>query len=488
MEYNLRKRHTSQIISPKDQSPSNTFEPLSEESEVIKDMSSQKVPQQDPGSSNQPQQKPKGKKEEEKEIPVIHMKDFSEVDMEEKLNLLMVAINKVNTNLHLKMESLGEKIAAVEKKVEEKTTALDTRLGAVEESLNDETEGALPRLRDAETSISDLLDRVEILEEEKTKLNDHIFSLKGVTQVNNRKIITVENKVLKLTTRSMQNNVLIHGLTGDQPKEQCKEAVLKFFREQMKMDTTDEEVMKAHRIGRINQSAKPRMMVVRCQVSLRERIFDYTKNLKDLKNDLGNYYSVSPQLPEPLFTQKRETREKVIEVKKLNDNQPDPAKKTKIDFKNGFLHLDGKPQKKHIIPPTVTDMYNVLPDTQVKIDAISLEQSPIYQEKGSAFTGYATRISSTTEAKLAYKKVKQLVPDADHIMMSYVFRQYSGYHDDGEHAAGKKLSSILADRNATNTAVFVTRVFPGTHIGPKRFIYIEKAAKEALNLLVSKGQ
>ena len=48
------------------------------------------------------------------EIPVINMQDFESVNADDKLNLLMAAINKINTNMYLKFDFL-KKVLADEK-------------------------------------------------------------------------------------------------------------------------------------------------------------------------------------------------------------------------------------------------------------------------------------------------------------------------------------------------------------------------------------
>ena len=117
------------------------------------------------------------------------------------------------------------------------------------------------------------------------------------------------------------------------------------------------------------------------------------------------------------------------------------------------------------------------------MDKIEFAQSGTYKEKASSFVAYAACVQNVTEVRNAYYKAKQLSPDADHIMVSYAIKHHSGHHDDSEHGASKRLLSILQDRNARNMAVFVARYYGGLHLGPKRFVYIEKAAKEAFNLL-----
>ena len=161
-------------------------------------------------------------------------------------------------------------------------------------------------------------------------------------------------------------------------------------------------------------------------------------------------------------------------------------KKIKVEMRRGTLYLNGKLQKKYVNPPTVMEMMNIQQDTQERIDSLRFTQSPTIVDKNSSFTVFAVKVANTTEVKLAYKKAKQISPDADHIVMAYAVKQYSGYHDNGEHTAGKRLAAILMERNLKDTAIFVARIYGGQHIGPKRFLHIEKSARDAINELQMK--
>ena len=46
------------------------------------------------------------------DIPVVPMDDFAVVDINDKLNLLMAAINKINTKMHIKFESVQKQLTA----------------------------------------------------------------------------------------------------------------------------------------------------------------------------------------------------------------------------------------------------------------------------------------------------------------------------------------------------------------------------------------
>ena len=505
--YNLRKRHVSVPITSskpvhQSQTPQNcqSLMPLVEvlsisgENINMKQNKINKMPKKmingdsstgEPGSGQDTSsdEQDHSKEQQIQEVPVIKMKDFSAVDMEEKLNLLMVAINKINTSFHHKFEELNIKTFSAQNALEPRITDCETMLANHADVFNDEKEGVLPRLCDAKDDIVDLKARIENLEEEKAKMQDEIFALKGYIQVQDNKMHQIESKVIDLTARSMKNNILINGIAGDpgNNKEECKEKALAFMRTHMKLEINDDEIIAAHRIGR-NTTSKPRAMVVKCAHDLHTTIFGYSKNLKGLKNEHGDYYRVSSQLLEPLNTQNRERREKIAATHKLNETL-DSKDKIKIEVKGNMLLLNGKPQKKYVTPPTIREMMAIPPEVQVKMDKIILHESEMVKEKDSSFVGYAAQASSATDVRLAYKKVRQIAPDADHIMMAYAIKQHSGYHDDGEHMAGKRISSILADRVTTNTVIFVSRIYGGVHLGPKRFLLIEKVAREALNKL-----
>ena len=103
------------------------------------------------------------------------------------------------------------------------------------------------------------------------------------------------------------------------------------------------------------------------------------------------------------------------------------------------------------------------------------------------FTGHAIRVKSSSEVRLAYKQLKLQYPECDHTILAYKIKDFDGYHDDGEHGAGHRLVKMLHDRNSHNTAVFVTREYGGIHLGTRRFIHIEKVARDALDILAAEA-
>ena len=223
-------------------------------------------------------------------------------------------------------------------------------------------------------------------------------------------------------------------------------------------------------------TVKPRPVVVRCTHGLRSKIFGFTKNLKGLKNDLNDNFSVRPQLPEPLLTEKREREDQLMEIRRTNAGIPEEQKHKRVQaiVKNKTLYVNNVAQKKYVVPPTATEILNVEPDQQQKMNELQVSHSEFECEKGSSFSGHAVRVKNTTEIKLAYRKVCAMFPESDHVMMAYNVKTFTGYHDDGEFGAAKRILNILQSVNMPNTVVFVTREYGGFQLGQRRFMYIER--------------
>ena len=229
--YTLCKRHSSHVYNE----DVNTAKPMNTITEEDIQNSKEETEEPVPEPSNSEQEK----KVKEQEVPVIEIKDFTSVDMEEKLNLLMVAINKINTNFHHKFEALNNKLNDPKK-------GIQAQLNGIYDVLNDEEDGVLPRMRELESENTEVLRRLEVLEQSNEDLRDQVDLLRGTVQVLDKQQETMNKKVIDLTSRSMKNNIIILGITGDEAKENCKEKVIDFIKTKLKMEIEDKEVLVAH--------------------------------------------------------------------------------------------------------------------------------------------------------------------------------------------------------------------------------------------------
>ena len=95
---------------------------------------------------------------------------------------------------------------------------------------------------------------------------------------------------------------------------------------------------------------------------------------------------------------------KIREVKKRNAEIPDELKhkRTQIQVIDNTLYLNKIPQKKHVTPPTVKEMFSVDPPTKRKMEELHFFHSVAVMDKGSTFRGHAIRVKGTQEMKMAY--------------------------------------------------------------------------------------
>ena len=368
----------------------------------------------------------------EKQIPVINMEDFEVVDMNDKLNLLMSAINKINTTFHLKFEELTQTFQRDVTGVAARVTALETT-----------TEELMARVDDMEsnTAPENVIIRLNSLEAENAQLRDELTIVKGLVQVQDKQIVTNKNKIVDLTARSMAKNIVISGIEGDDGEEtvkDCKDKVIELLKNKMQMDIDGADIEVAHRMG-AKVGKKPWQIVARCSHKLRSTVFSYTKNLKDVTNDSGDKYYVNAQLPEPMATEKRERDQQYRSIMKANSLIPEENKQKRVpvQIKNNVLYINKKPQKTHIFPPNVQAIFNIDKDTQKKLDNMTIVHSDVITEKGSNFRGHAIKVRTSGDIRAAYKKLRLLYPESDHIMLGYTVGAYTGHQDNAEYGAGK---------------------------------------------------
>ena len=95
------------------------------------------------------------------EIPIVQMSEFETINMESKLNVLMAAINTMNTNFHMKFESLEKKLSA-EGGIQSKIVDLEGDYQILCARV-DNAEGALAAVTENTTKLNNLEQKIEDL-------------------------------------------------------------------------------------------------------------------------------------------------------------------------------------------------------------------------------------------------------------------------------------------------------------------------------------
>ena len=258
--------------------------------------------------------------------------------------------------------------------------------------------------------------------------------LKGIVQKQSKQIQTLTDRVTQLTVKSMEKNLIVTGILGDEKKESCKAKALEFFKNQVEIDCSLEEIMVAHRKGTFVEGQN-RPMIIRCTYDLCDRALKNAKNLKDKENEQGEKYYVNRQIPDVVAEQERENRQ-LIREQKLKDSSLPSRDKSKIEVKNRQVYIDGAAVEQKLLPPQPIELF-VDKAERDKMEKIKFAVSDTTSMTGSEFIGFAFKTGQFAEVKRAYRKVKSLHPSADHIIGAYNLKNNWGFQDDSELGAGR---------------------------------------------------
>ena len=181
------------------------------------------------------------------------------------------------------------------------------KIKQLDDQVNHEHLGLNPRLLTAQEQADTTSKEVEDLKNE-NKI------LKGVLQKQSKQIQTLNDRVTQLAAKSMERNLIITGILGDEKKENCKVKVQNFFKNIVEIDCNLEEIYVAHRKGFPSEGYN-RPMLVRCSYGLKERVMKNITSFKDKTNDEGEKYYVNKQLPGVLAEHEKEIRETIRDQK-----------------------------------------------------------------------------------------------------------------------------------------------------------------------------
>ncbi len=359
---------------------------------------------------------------------------------------------------------------------------LNTKFDNMHTIIFNPIEGIQPRLEGVITDSEDHRDRIEALEEENSILRRDVDILTGLAQKQSREIKGLRLKIDDQATRSMQENVVISGILVAEGTKEFKPIVIDFLTETLGVEDVDaKDIFKAHQMGN--------SIVIRVQWNLKERIMAkvYEGVLKGKKNSKKVPYFVSEQFPESINEARRQAKRdsQALKDKYEKDFKDNPTHKPKVSIKKNQVYVNNDLQKPLVVPPEPVELFPNAKE-QKKIDGITVKETGPQGEKGSTFWGAVVKVSNAPEVRRSYVKMRQMHPDATHIMLAYKFTQngqdFYGYQDDREFGGSYKIAEAIDNKNATGIAVFVCRKFGGVHIGKKRWEHISFCANEALGM------
>lgn len=451
------------------------------------------------------------------------LEDFEKASLDEKMNKLMRGMQSV-LQVH---QELSNNIARHEYHILHATDGINPRLNNLQQQVDSNTETlnnlqlaskkelkeAIKEIKSAKEDLNSFASKEELdthQSEVKNQIEDLISAVPeasdlqtvkqdlqraiGIIAKQEKQINSMADRIADLTARSMETNFTITGLMEpfqlakttpkDAGPESCAETIMTFMRTKLNIDILQEDVLQAYRVGRSPPqgiTARPRLLFFQCTAKWAIRIKQQANLLKNVTNDNGQQITIAQQLPDSLIASKGKINEILKPIKEANKTKP-VKEKTKFSIHQHKLYIEGEQIQEKVLVPTVQDLFPSV-EKQQRINEIEMKQTAPDPFMGSVFTGYATQIADIQDAKDAYIKVKQLNPQADHVIMAFTVGGDSGAQDDGEHRAARKILKKLTDQDERNVAVFVTRVYGGRPMGPARFEYILKTAQKALDEL-----
>lgn len=358
---------------------------------------------------------------------------------------------------------------------------VNSRLKPIEMAVFHKEDGMLPQMAQIVEHAKTVDQRLTNITEENIKLRDELEIVKGLVHKQSKQISTLQSKLADQVARSMENNVTIAGILGDKPKvdtDELKAQVTNFLEESMEVDLEDDsEISQVRRLGAYVKD-KHRPIVVTVTQQLQKKIFENTTKLKNKFNALDQPFSVNRQLPDLLAKKRREVRQ-IVKDKRAQEKGLNDSQKSAILVRNSKVFINGQLQRKVLIPPKPMDLFPEA-EEQDKMDNIKLVFSKPASAEKCTFKAVACVAPRLNDVHLAYKKMFQLFPAADHIIAAFSSEHTAGFQDDSEFGSGHRILKSIVASKLTEVAVFVVRDYGGEHLGPSRFKVMQQVAEEAL--------
>lgn len=338
-------------------------------------------------------------------------------------------------------------------------------------------------------------DRLTKMLAENKRLSQDLTITQGILQKYSQKIQVLEQKILDLTRRGMEQNLVFHAIeeADDPVNEDCYRTVANFVHAFLGFEIDPQDIWKAYRLGPHREN-KARPIFTKLAYQAKDKIMDNVGALKDKKNVHDQVRFIAEQIPDGIQEIRKNVNKRAAALRKIEDAKPRDQQRP-VKVLGDKVIVGGFVQKAEVETPQTMDLFPSVED-QKQINQIARyikEAEPIY-ERNSTFVGLAVEVKSVQETNTAYKAVMQRFPFMDHVMMAYQFRSPEdggikyGSCDDQEHGGGSAISRFLHLNKIKDIAVFVVRRYGGLHLGPDRFNTITKAAKSAIAILRPDGQ
>ncbi len=175
---------------------------------------------------------------------------------------------------------------------------------------------------------------IEVLKQDNASLRIEVNTLKKLTTELQQKNHKMSNDILKMQSRSMRDNIIIHGLpeTNKETYQSTEQLVKSFMKDSLKMEEREVDALRfsrVHRVGQAEASRQKSCPIVAKVVDTKMKMSIMGRG-KELR---GTNYSISDQYPPEILRRHRLLHPVMTEARKNN-------KKTRLVIDK--LYIDGK--------------------------------------------------------------------------------------------------------------------------------------------------
>lgn len=416
---------------------------------------------------------------------------------------LAVKYNKIENDIHDPKLGISAQLAKTQDKVTNLHTDIHGAVSGLEVRMSQVTETANANEKQIK-QIKDSQKRMGALLAENKRLVQELKVMQGLVQKVSKQSLQQCQQITDLTKRGMEQNLVIHGMDNTieiedarkenpdfSPKDRCKQSVIKFVADNLRIMVTTDEIWKAHRMGQI-KPGKVRPMVVKMSYNAKDRIMENVSVLKGLKNPTTQQtYFISEQIPDGVMETRKQVAARVKSLK--NDNEKKPKEeRSNISVVGDKILVDGELDEPEVTTPQPAQLF-LDEEAQAKVDEVQTQliETPPETIRNSEFIALAVKADTISKVQRAYIAVAQRYPAADHIMLAYALKEggklKAGGCDDREFGAAAKIRDVIFDLKSKDTAVFVLRKYGGVHLGFNRFEAIQKVTRRAIMELAARG-
>ena len=275
------------------------------------------------------------------------------------------------------------------------------------------------------------------------------------------------------------------GGIAESPRENCKLKTLDFLKSKVKVTLQNSEVLWAFRSGKKATNVavpRPRQIIARVTLDLKERVMKNAKNLKGLSDpDSQVKCFVSVNEPEAYKAAQKKYKSMMDSIRVANATRT-AGQKIRARLVGKRFLVNNKPFVEVIHPPTPMEVLRAVEQQEDWLDKLTFVESAIHRIQGNVFKGYAIRLSKLQSVHLAYCKLRGLFPSRDHIMMAYAIPSATGSCDDGEYFGDLQIADSIRAQSRDHLAIFIARS-SGKKLGMKRFDIIKMITQELFTAL-----